>query len=192
MAFNNKEIEIQAKVEHVASLLDFLQANAVHMGETYQRDEYYTPKHKNYLDIRPVAEWLRLREENGDASICYKNWHSDENGKGVYCDEYETNMGSMEKARLILEALDCQLLTIVDKKRTVWKWLDWHISIDNVQNLGEFVEVEYSGGTEVEPSEETIKMIAFLKSHGCGKVELNYTGYPFLFLFPEEARFEEV
>lgn len=187
MAHNNKEIEIQARVENAAPLQAFLEAEATWLGEERQRDEYFTPGHKDYLSVRPVNEWLRLREADTGVSINYKDW-----SPVTHCDEYETSLGDLEKGRLVLHAMGCRQIGVVEKVRKLWRWKDWDISIDRVTDLGEFVELEYSGEEDVEPQEVIDAMIAFLKERDCGKVELNSTGYPFLILFPEEQDFREV
>jgi adenylate cyclase class IV len=70
---------------------------------------------------------------------------------------------------------------------------DYEVTIDSVKNLGEFVEIEYSGKDENIDVKKVIgEMISFLKDVGCGKTERNYVGYPFQILFPEEVKFEEV
>lgn len=77
-----KRIEIEAKFEllNVKELLKKLEelekdnnAKLVEKDEM-QKDTYFTPNDRNFLDKRPVAEWLRTREEKGKYSITYKNW----------------------------------------------------------------------------------------------------------------------
>lgn len=187
MPHNNLEIEIQARVANTASLRAFLDAEATYLGEVHQRDEYYTPAHKDYLATRPVDEWLRLRDADGGISITYKDW-----SPRTHAVEYETSVGDLAKGRLILEAIGCRTIAVVDKVRRLWHWQDWDISIDRVEGLGEFVELEYSGDADVVPQDVRDAMITFLKERGCGTVELNDTGYPFLILFPDEAVYREV
>ena len=56
----------------------------------------------------------------------------------------------------------------------------------------DFVEIEYIGkDEEVDPKKVTREMVDFLKNIGCGKIQINYVGYPFQLLFPEEVKFEE-
>jgi hypothetical protein len=35
-------------------------------------------------------------------------------------------------------------------------------------------------------------MIRFLKEIGCGNIERNFLGYPFMLLYPEKVKFEAV
>lgn len=188
----NVEIEIQVNIEKSKPLVDFLEKNANFKKETHQLDEYFSPAHRNFVEVRPVKEWLRLRDSDGNYSINYKNWYFDEKGRSYHCDEYETEIEDLTPLRKILDVLNFKPLAKVDKIRKVWVYKDYEISIDTVKELGDFVEIEYIGKNEnVNPKKTTEEMINFLKSIGCGKIKRNYVGYPFLLLFPEEAKYEE-
>ena len=185
------EIEIQVKVKNDKPLLDFLHKNGQFQSEKHQVDEYFSPAHKDFLSVRPVKEWLRLRDADGKYSINYKNWHYDDKGKSHYCDEYETEIEDLDTLKKILDSLNFKSLVIVDKVRRIWVYKDYEIGIDSVKDLGNFIEIEYVGKAEkVEPEKITAEMMNFLKEVGCGKVERNYVGYPFQLLFGDEVKFE--
>jgi adenylate cyclase, class 2 len=189
----NIEIEIQVNIENSKPLLDFLEKNAIFQKENCQIDEYFSPAHRNFIEARPVNEWLRLRDSDGKYSITYKNWHFDENGKSNYCDEYETRIDDLNQMNNILKALNFKSIVMVDKLRKTWIYNDYEIDIDSIKGLGDFVEIEYIGKDEnIEPKKITEEMIDFLKEVGCGKITRNYVGYPFQLLFPEETKYEEV
>jgi adenylate cyclase, class 2 len=185
---NNIEIEIQIQAENITNLLIFLEENGVFLGEKHQIDHYFTPAHRNFTAIKPINEWLRLRESSGKYSINYKNWHREKDGRSNYCDEYESSVESLEQLRLIFNALDIKPLVIVNKMRKLYRYQDYEIAIDSVEKLGDFVEIEYKGtGIDKDVSEITQETIAFLKKIGCGKILRNYQGYPYKLLFPKES-----
>ncbi|MDD3190805.1 MAG: class IV adenylate cyclase [Candidatus Pacebacteria bacterium] len=189
---NNIEIEIQVNVENSKSLLEFLEKNAIFQKESHQIDEYFSPAHRDFTVVRPIEEWLRLRNSSGKYSINYKNWHFDENGKGHYCDEYETKIEDLNQLRKILEVLNFKPIVKVDKIRKIWIYEDYEIAIDSVKGLGNFVEIEYIGKDNiVDPKKITDEMVKFIKDIDCGKIIRNYVGYPFQLLFPEEIKLEE-
>lgn len=191
MAQKDIEIEIQVNVENSKPLVDFLEKNGKFQSVKRQIDEYFSPAHRDFLAVRPVAEWLRLRDPEGKYSLNYKNWHFDKSGKSHYCDEFEIKVESIESAKKILSALNFKPLVIVDKLRKIWVYNDFEIAIDSVKNLGDFVEIEYIGeDKEVNPEKITREMVDFLKKVGCGKITRNYVGYPFLMLFPDEVKYE--
>lgn len=183
------EIEIQARVEKRDALETFLEAEASFVSEKRQIDEYFTPAHRNFLDMKPIQEWFRLRDEGGTYSMNYKKWHYNTEGIGEYADEFETVIDDIESARKILAALDCTPLVRVDKLRKKWMWNDYEVALDKVKGLGDFVEIEHKGTEAVDPKKTAEAMVGFLKAHDCGKIELNNGGYPYLLLFPGEAHY---
>jgi predicted adenylyl cyclase CyaB len=211
----NIEIEIQVKIEKSRDLRDFLEKNADFKLKKHQIDEYFSSIHRNFIDVRPIKEWLRLRNSDGKYSINYKNWHYDKEGKSNYCDEYETEIQDINEMKKILNVLNFKSIVTVDKLREVFyfdgkavkelapkgiprpkgrgsSYKDYEISLDSVKGLGDFVEIEYKGKDgEVDPNVITKEMIDFLKAIDCGKIERNYVGYPFQLLFPEETKHEE-
>ncbi len=168
----------------------FLKKNAKATGILRQTDEYFVPKHRNFISRRPIKEWLRLRTENGEFTINYKTWHYNRHGKSLKADEFETQVSDIERLRDIFNALNMKPIVRVDKLRSSWRYRNYEIGIDTVPGLGTFVEIESKGkgGTSKKITKE---MVAFLKSIGVGRIERNYQGYPFLLLFPEKAKYHE-
>jgi len=189
---DNKEIEIQVRIENNVNLFLFLHKEAKFIGEQHQIDRYFTPAHKNFIQVRPVNEWLRLRDSSGKFSINYKNWHNEIDGKRDYCDEYETPIESLEQMEKIFGVLDMKEVVTVDKVRKLYVYQQYEIAIDSVNGLGDFVEIEYKGEIKKQtPTQITSGMVAFLKKIGCGKIARNSGGYPFQLLFPNEVVFDD-
>jgi len=187
-----KEIEIQVRLTTASPLIKTLGINGLFQYEKRQVDEYYIPPHRDFTGVRPIKEWLRLRDASGAYSLNYKNWHYDADGKSDYCDEYETPLQDIEQARNIFTALNYKKIVTVDKVRKAWLYQDWEVAIDRIQGLGDFVEIEYKGSANPDPRAETKKMVAWLKSIGVENIERNYLGYPFQLLFPGEVEWEEM
>jgi len=187
------EIELQAKIEHTAPLLAFLEREGKFQYEKNQIDEYFTPAHRDFLATRPVEEWFRLRNAGGAYSINYKKWHFDSEGRGLYADEFETKLENGQMAKKIIDSLELKPLVIVEKVRKTWLYADYEICLDSVKGLGDFVEIEYMGARETSEHKAILdEMISFLKKLGCGKIEINHSGYPALLLFGREGRFDIV
>ena len=177
------EIEIKVKVENINNLKNFLEKEAEKKYTNQQKDQYYSPSHRDFTSVSPIVEWFRLRDSEGKFSINYKNWHHEEDGRTHYCDEYETKIEDIESLRKILLVLDFKFLIEVDKIRSVWMYEDYEISVDSVKELGDFIEIEYKGNTEnVIPSEITEEMINFLNEINCGEIKRDFKGYPYLLL----------
>jgi adenylate cyclase class 2 len=189
----NKEVEIQVQIENSKNLKAFLKKEARFIGEERQIDKYFSPKHRDFLKVRPVVEWLRLRDSSNKLSINYKNWHVDKEGRTHFCDEYETPIGSVEQLENIFAPLGIKQIAVVDKTRKIYMYKNFEVSIDAIKGLGDFVEIEYKGKLgKKKPKDITNEMIKFLKDLNCGKISRNYVGYPFQLLFPKEVKVEEV
>jgi len=142
-----KRIEIEAKFEllNVKELLKILErlekdnnAKLVEKDEM-QKDTYFTPNDRNFLDKRPVAEWLRTREENRKYSITYKNWAKEDGENAKFkCREVEINVDDIEAIREIFDVLKAKELVVVEKTRTSYMYKDIIISIDTVEKLRKF------------------------------------------------------
>ena len=139
-----KRIEIEAKFELLndKQLLEKLEKNSesklVEENEI-QKDPYFTPNDRNFLDKRPVAEWLRTREEKGKYSITYKNWAKEDGENAKFkCREDERNVDDIEAIREIFDVLKVKELVVVEKTRTSYLYKDIIISIDTVEKLRKF------------------------------------------------------
>ena len=189
MSNNNIEIEIQTQVERTGKLLEFLNKEGKFIKEARQIDEYYTPANRDFTAVRPVREWIRLRDSGGKCSINYKDWKYGDNGQSNHCDEYETPVEKIDQLKNIFSALNFKSLAVVDKLRKIWTYQDYEIALDAVKGLGDFVEIEYIGTDKnADPKKVTDGMVKFLKDLGCGQIRRNYVGYPFQLLFPSEIK----
>jgi adenylate cyclase class 2 len=185
------ENEIQVQIEKSQKLIEFLKKSGKFISEERQVDKYFTPAHRNFTSTRPINEWLRLRDSAGTYSINYKLWHQDKEGRTHFCDEFESVIEDIKQFELIFKALDTKPLVTVDKTRRTWIYKNYKITLDSVKGLGDFIEIEYQGKTNQDPTEVTKKMIEFLKRFNPGKITRNYVGYPFQLLFPSETKIEE-
>ena len=145
-----KRIEIEAKFEllNIKELFKILEelekennAKLVEKDEM-QKDTYFTPNDRNFLDKRPVAEWLRTREEKGKYSITYKNWAKEDGENAKFkCREVETSVDDIDAIREIFDVLKVKELVVVEKTRTSYLYKDIIISIDIVEKLRNFCRI---------------------------------------------------
>lgn len=186
----NVEVEIQVEIENIKPLVSLLEKEGKFLFSEHQIDHYYTPTHRDFKAIKPINEWLRLRNSSGKYSITYKNWHRDENKKTNHCDEYETTLGEIDQLEKIFGVLDFSTVVIVDKKRKAYLFKDWEIALDEVKNLGNFVEIEYKGETVRDQKEIADEMKDFLRALNLGKIKINSVGYAYKLLNPDDDHLE--
>lgn len=178
----DREIEIRLKVEDNKPLLKFLGEKGDFKYEKHQKDEYFIPAHRNFIEAKPIKEWLRLRREEDKHLLNYKNWHYDDDGKSYHCDEYEVKIDNADKLADILKALNFKSLVVVDKKRKVFEFENYEIALDCVEGLGDYIEVEYKGEEERDIKKVAEEMKNFIKQTGCQIIEQDFVGYPYLLL----------
>lgn len=177
------EIELKLPLHNAAEVIDFLSANAVFKYKSFQHDVYYNTPHRDFLaDKSNVSEWLRIRIEKDKAQINYKDFQPHESSIKTHCKEYETDVASYEQLAKIFDALDFKKLIDVKKTRKAWDYKDTEVSVDSVEDLGEYLEVEYKGDsiTDIEAARAYLHTIVEAVGAETGKLERR--GYPYLLL----------
>jgi len=144
MAKDNKEIEVKTPVSKklFIRIRKYLERNAKFIKTSIQKDSYYSPKGKQFLRPKYPYEWLSVRERNGKVKINYKHWYPEGLSETTHCDEYETEISDIKELKLILGALKFEKLVSVNKIRLTFEYSDMEIALDEVENLGYFIEIE--------------------------------------------------
>ncbi len=146
-----------------------------------QKDTYFVPLNRNFLAKNPVSEWLRIRETNRSCTINYKHWHNEKNKKTIVCDEFETGIENPETLKKILVSLDFKEIVIVEKRRNTWEHKGVNIAIDEVKDLGFFIEVETKGSlSNITKAKQGLYSV--LADVGAETGEQDFEGYPYLIL----------
>lgn len=175
------EIELKFPIENPEKAINKLNALSKKEVEERQKDTYFIPNHRNFVKQNPVSEWLRLRETKGKTTLNYKNWHNKNGKTAVSCDEFETEISDTNNLKRILKNLDFNELITVDKLRKVWKYKDTIIAVDEVADLGFFIEIEAS--KEFENTEKTKEhLYQILKELNIETGQQDFKGYPHLLL----------
>lgn len=139
------EIELKFEINNSRKLETWLKENAQFKSAKHQIDNYYTPPHRNFFDVKYPVEYLRVRHAKND-SITYKFWHAPNQSKEhSHCDEFETKVENGQQIEKIFEALNFRMLVAIDKKRKSYKYQNFEIEVDEVKDLGTFCEIEIKG-----------------------------------------------
>ena len=113
---------------------------AVFIEERIERDIYFNHPARNFGE---TDEALRLRTVNEKCRITYKGPKVSKTTKARI--EHETEAGDFVSMRNILLSLGFTESGIVEKERHVYSFRGMEISIDYVDGLGTFVEIEKIG-----------------------------------------------
>lgn len=159
-----KRIEIEAKysLKNINQTKELLENKGKKIEkDIIQLDTYYTPAHENFLDKTPISEWLRLRKTKEEITINYKNWNNNNNNNNkITCKELEVALDDYNGMEQILEALDFKKIICVNKVRNTWEYKNIKISVDEIKDLGNFIELEFK--TNIYNNEE--ESMKFLES----------------------------
>ena len=181
---NLKHIEVELKfpLSDYESLISKLNSLAKsEKREDYQKDTYYIPHHRNFLDKKPISEWLRLRESKKGFSLNYKHWHNEDGKNTTSCDEFQTSITDIFALEKILESLNFKKIIVVEKTRNTWRYKDVEIAIDNVTNLGHYIELEAKGNFKTIDDAKN-HLYSILNELNANVGEQDFKGYPYLIL----------
>jgi len=181
----NVEVEIKVRVASFDELKKELIVCGKRVKSIRQIDEYYIPCHRDFFAKKPhPTEWLRIRTNPDKVLFEYdKSINKKEDGEQEYAEEYETEISDPDEFGKILGFLDFKKVITVDKKRGYWDCGDFEVSLDNVKELGFFIEAEASGSFK-NNAEAKQECVNFLKKLGIENVESSQIkkGYPVLLL----------
>ncbi|MBD3329834.1 class IV adenylate cyclase [Candidatus Dojkabacteria bacterium] len=177
---SNTEIEKRFYVKNRNALIGRLKEKGKKIYENHQIDSYYTPSHRNFVEERYPFEWLRLREQNKKYILTYKHWYPERVKESTHCDEFETSISDKSSFVRIIEALDFKKIVTVDKLRLAYSIKGFEVSIDEVKELGTFVEIEIK--SEYNSIDDAImKIYELAKELKLNELPKNHpvrTGYP--------------
>ena len=147
------EVEVKVRAPHTEVEGRLEELGAVRVADKTQKDTYFAAPHR---DFAQTDEALRVRHEDGEAYMTYKGPKLDEETKTR--EEHETQVGDAEEARSIFESLGFEEFGTVKKQRTVYEFDGATVTLDDVECLGEFVEVELEaeGDAETEGARKSI------------------------------------
>ena len=131
------EVEMKVEAPHTEVEERLEQVGAERHGEKVQHDVYYSAPHR---DFEETDEALRTRAEDGDVYVTYKGPKLDRETKSRR--EIDLSVGNLEVADELLKALGFEEFGRVRKHRTKYVYGDYVVVLDDVEGLGEYVEVE--------------------------------------------------
>ncbi len=135
-----KEIEVKAKIKDIDSLKQKLISMGCVFGEPkIQEDVIFLPEGVSYpkIDMAPVA---RVRNSGGIITLTVKKRLINDNF--LIKTEREVVVDNQQEAINIVKDMNFHEALKINKKRIACKYEDMAICIDEVAELGNFMEVE--------------------------------------------------
>ncbi|MFH1644729.1 MAG: class IV adenylate cyclase [bacterium] len=190
-----KEIEIKMQLDETSmkKLTDWLEINAKDLGADSYTDYYLDNPDATFFymakgGVKDILQFIRIRFQKGKNIVCYKNRHITETGKTLYCDEYETGIDDGKIMMKIFNSLGYTDQTVLKKKRHTYEAGDFDIVIDDVEDLGMFVEVELKN----QEKDGVKEIYNLLKQIGITKLKQFDRGYICMKVNPDIDLGEEV
>ena len=101
-----------------------------------------TPQ-KDFFAVKDIPdEYLRVRHEKDKNHINYSFLHFGDDGWLKSTDEYETLVDKPDVAEEIFEKIGLIPKIVVKKVRKYFDCGDFEVTLDQIENLGDFMEVE--------------------------------------------------
>jgi adenylate cyclase class 2 len=130
------ELEMKAKIDkYTRGRIDQILRKAEFLEEKIEEDTYFSSPIR---DFKETDEALRLRCSGDNTVLTYKGPKLDKISKSR--EEIEVFVSG--EIELVLEKLGYKKILNVRKKRKVYLYKDYTVSIDDVEDLGEYIEVE--------------------------------------------------
>jgi predicted adenylyl cyclase CyaB len=142
---------------------------------------YYDPKRKNLKQDSSggLKECFRLRKKGDKSFVAYKIDFF-EGKKWTHSDEHETEIANFEVFEKIVSHLGLKELVRVDNEKQIFETANFEIVLEDVKNLGLFLEVE-NMNLKGNPNSIRAKIMEFIKALGF-KFEEMTQGKPELML----------
>ena len=145
---------MKVRADHDAVRARLPDLDAESLGTVEQADTYYGHPVRDFAE---TDEALRVRRETRDgesdaeARVTYKGPLVEAESKTR--EEFETGVDDGDTMAAILEELGFEAVATVEKTRERFRVGEYTITLDTIDGLGEFVEVETEAET-VEPARE--------------------------------------
>lgn len=168
------EIEIRAKINNFTTFQErFTKLGGIAIKNQNERQMDTYIKHSQ--DKNRVIVFRIRRKEKG--AILTLKTKSSILEKDIAWKEINIPISEPDKLEDILMTSCYEYVVLVDKVRDSFRYLDYEINVDNVRDLGYFVEIEYITKEEKNIDREISKMKSILYQLGCAQEDIIEKGY---------------
>ncbi len=159
------EIEVKARVDDARKMERAIIAmGATPVGIENQADTYYNSQ---YNDFGKTDEALRIRVQDGRYFLTYKGPKMDMVSKTRK--EFQVDINDADGMGKILTSLGFFPVATVTKKRKNFRLGDFIIALDDVRNLGTFMEIEIPIKDSGKYEEKVVLIFKFIEKIGISR-----------------------
>lgn len=175
----DREIEIKLEItkNEYDKLLSYLLKNGSSHTKKEQNDIYFSPKYRPFFGREINDECLRIRIMKDKNILSYKKIFFGDSDEDIHLEEHESDVSDLEQVIKILNCLDIEKVLTLHKIRDSFIYQDiFEISIDNVFDLGYFIEIEVKDSA-LSVSDANQKLKELTSSLGLSLSSRNLDGY---------------
>jgi adenylate cyclase class 2 len=165
------EVEVKVKADHSQIRPLLIEMGASKIGVEEQSDVYFAAPYRNFAK---TDEALRIRSLGGQAVLTYKGPKLDKVSKTRV--EIETSVDGTAAAK-IFQSLGFIEAGAVRKKREIFRAGEIIVCLDEVEGLGEFLEVEIDVADNEDLASSRAKLFEFLYKFGLNEKDSIRTSY---------------
>jgi adenylate cyclase class 2 len=167
------EVETKLKIDNIGHIEERVkELIGEYKGEKTEIDIYFD--HPD-MQILSGGRALRVREADGKYRLTYKGPKKDD--ETTSREEIEIGIESAMEMIKILDELGFYEICEVKKLRKTYLLKDLIITLDNVADLGEFIEVEGKASNDREFEEKKDEIFKFLKELGLSTGAISQKSY---------------
>jgi len=148
------EVEVKAKIHDFESLKrELKKINALKIREEHQKDIYFNSPIKNFAKTDEALRIRKISIKNEiNTFITYKGPKIDRASKTR--EEIEISINDTDKISKLFENLGFKKANIVVKNREIYELNEYIISLDNVEGLDPYMEIEVNlkDGIDFQPA----------------------------------------
>ena len=127
---------------------------------------------------KTISEWLRVRDTKEEKTINYKNFGNHDGNNKISCKEIEVGIDDYNGMLEMLNALDFKQIIVVEKTRNSFEYNNIIISIDSIENLGDFIELEFKTNLYDNEDESMNYIMHTIEELGIKVGNQIFAGYP--------------
>lgn len=148
------EIEIRAAINNLTEIESkILEKGAILFKEKQQEDVYFGEM--CLYEKIGYSFMMRVRDEEGNIFLTYKGARTNKDGEW---EEYEFPVENKLSAVEMLKSMGLEKIVQISKKRKEYKFGDFSICLDNIEELGNFIEIEYLSSDADEGKRRLMKL----------------------------------
>lgn len=181
------EIEVKAKLKDLKQIRKRLLQIPVQFSKSKtQVDHYYKLRGREMELQKPGSYLIRIREDDDKNYLTMKKLTKE---RGVW-EEHELAIENYREMDIILREIGFVEIFTLHKKRTITKYKNYKICLDDVRELGPYLEIELvvKKGDFLK-LQDNIK--SFMFSLGIQENQIEKRGYPQILLMDMGVKYEE-